>query len=171
MRLTGHPVDDEVASGHDQSHADQTEQSRHLADQDHSQKQAEHGLVGVDGAENREVSRSQRVPEEHVAGHRQHDGGHDVRPEAHAEPAQRHAGQNCQGQRGQQSMRRDDGDEWFSRTLRELLLEDVRERVGHDSDEDSQDCERIDLSAGTQPMDDRGDVQRRGVERWDTGDQ
>ncbi len=38
-------------------------------------------------------------------------------------------------------MGRHDGDERFGRTLRELLLKDVRERVGDDSDEDSQDCE------------------------------
>jgi hypothetical protein len=40
-------------------------------------------------------------------------------------------------------MGRHDRDERFGRTLRELLLKDVRERVGDDSDEDSQGCEHV----------------------------
>ena len=132
VRLARHAVDDEVASGDNQRHADETGQGRHLADQDHGQEQSEHGLIGVDGAEHREVRGSQRVPEEQVTGDGQHDGGQDVRPEIDTQRTERHASQEWQRERGQQSMRRDDGQERVSRALRELLLKDVGDRVGDD---------------------------------------
>ena len=64
---------------------------------------------------------------------------------AGAERAERHASQERQRERGQQSVRRDDGEERFGRALRELLLKDVRDRVGDDADDDREDGERSDL--------------------------
>ena len=110
----------------------------------HGQEQSEHGLVGVDGAEHREVGGSQRVPEEQVTGYGQHDGGQDVRPEIDTQRTERHASQEWQRERGQQSMRRDDGQERFGRALRELLLKDVGDRVGDDADDDREDGKRSD---------------------------
>ena len=101
VRLARHAVDDEVAAGDNQHHADETGQGRHLADEDHGQQQSEHGLVGIDGAEHREVGGSQRVPEEQVTGYRQHNSGQDVRPEIDTQRTERHASQQRQRERGQ----------------------------------------------------------------------
>ena len=60
------------------------------------------------------------------------------------ERAERHASQEWQRERGQQSMRRDNGQKRFGRALRELLLKDVRDRVGDDADDDREDGKRSD---------------------------